>query len=127
MSFHRATLVALATLFPVGMTSLASACCNWGAGRLCGGRAGDVWRLRCADGGRGIRLTGRARADLGWLLGRQLRWRGLERLLGRRGVERLGRWLRLLWRLRRVLRPWFCRFTGPGERRRPALRRAFLF
>jgi hypothetical protein len=33
MSFHRATLVALATLFTVGMTSLASACCGgWGYG-----------------------------------------------------------------------------------------------
>ncbi len=30
MSFYRATLVALATLFTVGMTSLASACCDWG-------------------------------------------------------------------------------------------------
>lgn len=30
MSFHRVTLVALATLFTVGMTSLASACCSWG-------------------------------------------------------------------------------------------------
>jgi hypothetical protein len=30
MPFHRATLVALATLFTVGMTSLASACCDWG-------------------------------------------------------------------------------------------------
>ncbi len=29
MSFYRATLVALATLFTVGMTSLASACCDW--------------------------------------------------------------------------------------------------
>jgi hypothetical protein len=42
MSFHRATLVALATLFTVGMTSLASAgCCDWGAsapvGYGCGG------------------------------------------------------------------------------------------
>jgi hypothetical protein len=33
MSFHRAILVALATLFTVGMTSLASAgCCDWGFG-----------------------------------------------------------------------------------------------
>jgi hypothetical protein len=31
MSFHRVILVALATLFTVGMTSLASAgCCDWG-------------------------------------------------------------------------------------------------
>ena len=30
MSFHRATVVALAAVFTVGMTSLASACCNWG-------------------------------------------------------------------------------------------------
>jgi hypothetical protein len=30
MSFHRETLLAFATLFTVGMTSLASACCNWG-------------------------------------------------------------------------------------------------
>src|SRR5580704_10145731 len=31
MSFHRAILVALATLFTVGMTSFASAgCCGWG-------------------------------------------------------------------------------------------------
>jgi hypothetical protein len=30
MSFHRVTLVALVTMFTVGMTSLASACCNWG-------------------------------------------------------------------------------------------------
>jgi hypothetical protein len=30
MSFHRVTLVALATLFTVGMTSLASACCDFG-------------------------------------------------------------------------------------------------
>jgi hypothetical protein len=30
MSFHRAVFVALATLFTVGMTSMASACCDWG-------------------------------------------------------------------------------------------------
>ncbi len=30
MSFNRTALVALATLFTVGMTSLASACCDWG-------------------------------------------------------------------------------------------------
>ena len=30
MSFHRTTVVALAAVFTVGMTSLASACCNWG-------------------------------------------------------------------------------------------------
>ena len=31
MSFHRVVLVALATLFSIGMTSLASAgCCGWG-------------------------------------------------------------------------------------------------
>ena len=37
MSFHRVIFVALATLFTVGMTSLASACCDWaiGPGRLC--------------------------------------------------------------------------------------------
>ena len=33
MSFHRTILVALATLFMVGMTSMASACCgDWGGG-----------------------------------------------------------------------------------------------
>lgn len=32
MSFYRTTLVALATLFTVGMTSFASACCDWGYG-----------------------------------------------------------------------------------------------
>jgi hypothetical protein len=30
MSLYRVTLVAVATLFSIGMTSLASACCNWG-------------------------------------------------------------------------------------------------
>lgn len=30
MSLHRLVLVALATLFTVGMTSMASACCDWG-------------------------------------------------------------------------------------------------
>jgi len=30
MSFHRATLAALAAVITIGMTSLASACCNWG-------------------------------------------------------------------------------------------------
>ncbi|MGA7788250.1 MAG: hypothetical protein WCA56_08810, partial [Xanthobacteraceae bacterium] len=31
MSFHRVVVVALATLFSVGMTSIASAsCCGWG-------------------------------------------------------------------------------------------------
>jgi hypothetical protein len=48
MSFHRATLVALATLFTVGMTSLASAgCCDWGysapANYGCGGCGAPVY------------------------------------------------------------------------------------
>src|SRR5271167_2237617 len=30
MSAYRVTFVALATLFTIGMTSIASACCNWG-------------------------------------------------------------------------------------------------
>lgn len=30
MSFHRVVVVAVATLFSVGMTSIASACCDWG-------------------------------------------------------------------------------------------------
>jgi hypothetical protein len=30
MSFHRVVFVALATLFTMGMTSMASACCDWG-------------------------------------------------------------------------------------------------
>ena len=64
MSFHRVTLVALATLFTVGMTSLASAgCCDWGYSAPvnygCGGCGGcgvygaDLRRPRYHAGGAG--------------------------------------------------------------------------
>ena len=74
MSFHRVILVALATLFTVGMTSLASACCGgWGYSApiaypvtVAPVRLRRLWRLRRlrrADGGRGLCAAGCAGAD----------------------------------------------------------------
>ena len=67
MSFHRVTLVALATLFTVGMTSLASACCDCGYSApvvyapVGYGRYGArrLRRLRRADGVRFMRSRSR--------------------------------------------------------------------
>lgn len=96
MSFHRVVFVALVTLFTVGMTSMASACCGgWGyaaPGRLCRSHARRLWRLRQlrgADGGRGLFPAGRAGADC--------RQHLLRPRLGRHVV--LGQWRRLLRRL----------------------------